>query len=396
MPFLFPGLKELVTQTAARNNVLEIFLESPLRRRLENVPAPGFRGPVFLVPGIFGSELARRRLLGHHVIWFNPAALDQGEIGHLALRPSSPELEPRAPIPFAYLILSVWLKLAGYRVEFLPFDWRRDINQLGAELAGKLETAPQSQIDLVTHSMGSLLVRAALRNPGVNRKIRRVIMLGPPNRGAFIPAQAIRGTSIFVRLLANLLAESPGAIAAVLRTFPGLIQMMPPEMHDPAIWPAETRPDPEILNRAKEVLPNLPGIDDRFVIISGMQQETIVGVRRVDGEFEYDLSPDGDGQVPLDSVELEPAPVFYVRENHPLLAANPEVAGAVVDLLQDGATTRLESRPPTRRGITQTVRDSGLTNLESDLREATGLTLQQARNLLPLWTPSPLAAVFGR
>jgi len=62
------------------------------------------------------------------------------------------------------------------------------------------------------------------------------------------------------------------------------------------------------------------------------------------GEFAYDVSPDGDGTVPLafaQLVNIPPQHIYYVEEGHGNLPNNGAVESAVMDLLSSGTTTAL-------------------------------------------------------
>jgi pimeloyl-ACP methyl ester carboxylesterase len=89
------------------------------------------------------------------------------------------------------------LRAAGYAEVALPtFGYHLsglDVHapRAAAVLAGLAERHPDALVDLVTHSYGGVLARAALAEPGCP-PIRRLVMLSPPNQGAAIAAQ-IRG-----------------------------------------------------------------------------------------------------------------------------------------------------------------------------------------------------------
>src|SRR5690606_31507096 len=136
-----------------------------------------------------------------------------------------------------------------------PFDWRRSIAELGAELAARLASEGGARVSLVAHSMGGLVARWAIGVGGA--KCRRLIMLGTPNGGSYAPVMALRAAYPVVRKVAALdLKRSAEQLASqVFNTFAGLTQMFPaPELlgsldvYDPAAWPAdELRPREPLL-----------------------------------------------------------------------------------------------------------------------------------------------------
>lgn len=92
------------------------------------------------------------------------------------------------------------LRAAGYREVLRPtFGYHFGSLQAHGERAAGIITAlserhPNATIDVVTHSYGGILARVALAHlearPGA--RVRRVVMLSPPNQGARLAGQ-IRG-----------------------------------------------------------------------------------------------------------------------------------------------------------------------------------------------------------
>src|SRR6185295_3716346 len=130
-------------------------------------------------------------------------------------------------ILYSYLRIKLALKLAGYDADFHPFDWRQSIDSLGQELAKRIANEPAGEVLLVAHSMGGLVSRAAMKAGG--QKVKRLIMLGTPNYGSFVPIQALRAIYPIIRKIALLdLGHKPEELAQkVFSTFPGLYQMLP-------------------------------------------------------------------------------------------------------------------------------------------------------------------------
>jgi len=350
---------ERMLATGERRGLLEDYFGPELERELAELARQTLRQPlrggprVWILPGMMGSSLGRRRNGSTDLIWIDPLDIARGRLLSLAL-PDAGAIVPCGVILYAYLKLKLRLRLAGFDADFAPFDWRRSIRELGVELADRLEAA-SGRVHLVAHSMGGLVARAALARAKASRKIASVVMLGTPNHGSFAPVQAFRGSYSLVRKVAALdLEHSPEDLARRLfATFPGLHEMLPrPErwsgvdLYDAASWPSDApaprQPMLDAARAAQRALPE-PAEDERLTLIAGVDQETTVGVSWSDGEVRYELGREGDGTVPLALALLRGVRTYYVAEAHGSLPNNGAVADAVIDLLQDGQTSRLPS-----------------------------------------------------
>ena len=146
----------------------------------------------------------------------------------------------------------------------------------------------------------------------------------------------------------------------VFNTFPGLYEMLPaPEkfsamnLYKADSWPqAGPGPRAGLLAAVKPVVDRLAKADSRFFLIAGVNQDTVTGLRVEGGEFAYEISPEGDGTVPLAFARLADIPenqTYYVEEGHGSLPNNSAVEAAVVDLIAKGATSALPTQPPPLR-----------------------------------------------
>jgi CHAT domain-containing protein/pimeloyl-ACP methyl ester carboxylesterase len=324
-------------------------------------------GPrVLILPGIMGSKLGTPGKLFDDVIWIDPISIGAGRLVDLSLAHGPTKHQPLGVVLFAYLKLKLRLKLSGFDADFYPFDWRQSLDQLGDDLSKSLkDEAPE--VSLVAHSMGGLVARAALARKAPN--VKRLIMLGTPNFGSFAPVQAIRGTYSVVRDVAALDQRHDAAELAelIFNSFPGLYQMLPQpakytavDLTDPSVWPkGGPQPNAALLKDVKRIGNSLAKADERFVLIAGVNQDTITGVKLDGAEFVYEQSFEGDGTVPLALARLENAKTYYVEESHGSLPNNGVVERAVIDLLTTGATSALPDQwSPTRRGGVRLLRES--------------------------------------
>ena len=191
-------------------------LLAPLARAAHKVkPRKGPR--VLVVPGMMGSRLsdlsAARSPRSHgRLLWIDPQSIAGGRLRDLAL-PSRRPIRARGVLLTSYAKLKLSLSLAGFDARFFAYDWRLGIDEIGASLAAAIAAAGRPTV-LVAHSMGALAARVAIKRLP-KRLLRRLIMLGAPNRGSFAPVLALRGTYPFVQKLSRLdLGHSPEELAA--------------------------------------------------------------------------------------------------------------------------------------------------------------------------------------
>ncbi len=314
--------------------------------RARRLPGP----PVIILPGIMGSTLgtAPARSGASRVVWIDPDRIADGGLLDLAL-PAGRVQRPLGVLLHGYARLRLQLQADGFDARLHAYDWRLGIDEIGRDLAAAIR-ARREPVILLGHSMGGLIARVAMRHLPKSY-VRKLLMLGTPNRGAFAPILAIRGTYPFVRKVAALdRAHSAEQLAEnVFRTFAGLYHLLPAvrrtkgiDLFDPAAWPSRgPSPDPELLRQAATVHRELALPDARMTHIVGVNRQTIVGVRRSGHQFVYAMGRNGDGTVPLDLALLPAVPTYYVDEAHGSLASNPQVIAAASELLRRGRTKLL-------------------------------------------------------
>ena len=347
---------------------------SQLRDLARDAAARPVRGGprVFILPGIMGSTLAKKGPLGiEDVLWINPVEIAIGKLMSLKLNAATSPYHAAGAILFAYLKLKLRLKIRGFDTDFFPYDWRRSLKDLGVDLANKVQQEPASQVSLVAHSMGGLVARMAMATAGA--KVARLIMLGTPNYGSFAPVQVVRATYDVVQKIAklDLLHSAEQLSNEVFNTFPGLYEMLPsPEkfsavnLYKADAWPSNgPQPRADLLAKVKGVVDRLAPADSRFFLVAGVNRDTVVGLRMNGGEFAYEISPDGDGTVPLSFAQLANIPsqqIYYVEEGHGNLPNNGAVESAVADLLSSGATSTLSNQRSASRRAARVISEKRL------------------------------------
>ena len=152
--------------------------------------------PIVFVPGILGSSIRKKGSVEY--LW-PPATVDgQGHFQvfqHLQdLARPGVQREATREFPVVYAPLLDFLESLRGKINFHPFwyDWTQSNKQSGEQLAehiSKVLALPRyvgkfDQVDLICHSMGGLVTRAAALLFGMAPKIRRSVYVASPHYGA--------------------------------------------------------------------------------------------------------------------------------------------------------------------------------------------------------------------
>jgi pimeloyl-ACP methyl ester carboxylesterase len=348
--------------------------------------------PVFIVPGIMGSQLGVRREppTPDDVLWLDPIDIGVGKLAALRLSAHA-AIVPLGIVLYSYLRLKLHLRSSGFAPVCHDYDWRLGVDELGAALAERVRSNPADRVMIVAHSMGGLVSRAALAQPGMS-KVARVVLLGTPNFGSFAPLQALRGTYSVVRKIAMLADKgTPESLASgIFNSFPSLYHMLPVAAHndgadllDPVHWPKSgPQPDTNLLRRARAIHGKLAPADGRIAAIVGVGQETVTSATKRGDDFVYTITRRGDGTVPAVSATLPGAANHYTPVAHSELTRDPKVAAAVTDLLLQGTTRRLPVKWRSASAAQARVSDRQLRHLHTDKVDWSKLEPEERRAFL--------------
>jgi triacylglycerol esterase/lipase EstA (alpha/beta hydrolase family) len=283
------------------------------------------------------------------------------------------------------------LRASGFAPVLYDYDWRLGVDQLGVALAERIRNEPVDRILIVAHSMGGLVSRAALAQPGMSN-VERLVLLGTPNFGSFAPLQALRGTYSVVRKIAGLASRgSPESLAGkIFNTFPSLYHMLPSaqcngcaDLFDPSEWPRSgPRPNRALLRDARDIQSKLVQADERISVVVGVGQETVTAVAKRRDDFVYTITRHGDGTVPAVSAGLPGARNHYTLAAHSDLTRDPTVAAAVADLLHTGKTERLPSKWKSNSAAQAQISDRQLRRMHSGKVDWAGLEPDERREFL--------------
>jgi pimeloyl-ACP methyl ester carboxylesterase len=145
------------------------------------------------VPGVMGTLLMNRSLAG--IWWIDVRTrnfIDRLELSPDGTRDADPnnDIAPATADTTYTPFLSAALRQEGLNHEIFPYDWRKSLLQSTTalrDLIFKLHRDNNGkQVHLVAHSMGGLMVRAALmrHGPELWPKVGRVVFIGTPHYGA--------------------------------------------------------------------------------------------------------------------------------------------------------------------------------------------------------------------
>jgi hypothetical protein len=290
-----------------------------------------------------------------------------GRLTALRLTPAS-EVEALGPVLYSYLKLKLRIAAAGFEACFFDYDWRRSVLECGRLFATKLQAQRRPSM-IVAHSLGGLVARAALALEPAEH-VSRIVMLGTPNFGSFGAVQTLRGSYSVVRNIARLdLRHSAQDLSRkVFTSFASLYELLPhggiaPDcsLHEPSAWPRSgPRPDSALLRAARDVERHLRPGDERFTVIAGVGQPTVVALERRREDFLYTITTDGDGTVPRAAALLPGTKSYFATATHTHLSREQWIAAAVTEILQSGATTRLPGEHEPHRDVLLRVTDREL------------------------------------
>jgi pimeloyl-ACP methyl ester carboxylesterase len=363
-----------------------------LARRAASVPLAEDAIRVFVVPGIMGSQLGLKRQppLPHDILWLDPIDIGVGRLSSLHMSAGAP-IVPLGVVLYSYLRLKLNLRASGFAPVLYDYDWRLGVDQLGAALAERVRNEEADRIMIVAHSMGGLVSRAALAQPGMS-KVERLVLLGTPNFGSFAPLQALRGTYAVVRKIASLVSTgSPEALAGkIFNTFPSLYHMLPAaqrngcaDLFDPSEWPSTgPRPNKNLLRSARDIQSKLIQADERISVVIGVGQETVTDVVKRRDDFVYTITRRGDGTVPAVSAGLPGARNHFTLAAHSDLTRDSTVAAAVTDILRTGTTVLLPSKWKTSSAAQAQISDRQLRRMHTQKVDWAGLEPDERREFL--------------
>ena len=360
---------------------------SGLRASLERRETMANRGlscrPSIIVPGIFGSHLKD----GQGRVWLNWNAANALQ------RLKAPILTVDGLVEDLYAGLSKFLSPTHDVIE-CAYDWRQSIRKSATCLrdvlaeAVRIREATGQPVRILTHSSGGLVARALqlvdddLWKRWLKQADARLLMLGPPNEGFWMPMQVLSGDDTLGDLI--VFASAPFCeheSRQILAEFPGFIELQAGLLDDRHKLSFESRwrelayddvrrvtdsttwhtdglqrrtiewgiPLQARLDEAVDLHKALDGqrggalkeAASKIVIVTGRGFPTPSGYETGADGLQYVYTDSGDAYVTDHSASLQGVGTWVLDCAHRSLPATPKAFGAYLELLQHGRTSQL-------------------------------------------------------
>ena len=353
-------------------------------RRGAGRAAQGRRPALILIPGVFGSHL---KVDGQRA-WLNWAAGDP-----LArLQYGARNVQPDGLVEEVYSDLSDFLDETHEVIEF-AYDWRRPIGDAArmlAEVADREVSAREGSgqpVRFLAHSTGGLVLRVLhLDHDGVWQRClahpeARVLMLGAPHAGFWLPMQLLSGDDTLGESLS--VAGPPfqeQQRRQIVAGFPGLLQLQAgllderlgldrektwqelasadlQRVLDASTWhtqPLQRQavawgvPRQDVLDEAVRLRRRLDAQErqlrpfaDRILAVAGGAALTPYGFEVGSKGLTYLYSETGDGRVTREGASLPGVRTWAHDSPHAKLPSSKPAFDAYVELLERGTTDRL-------------------------------------------------------
>lgn len=353
--------------------------------------------PLYVVPGILGSEMREVPSVHGPTLWLNVVRLALGQFRLLALADDgvSPlpgvggDCFPGFPIDFAYgqLISRLSAELPDRSVVPFGYDWRKRIELVGDQLAQTIRdrATVADPAEIVAHSQGGLVARCAWRSlvlSGHSSLVRRIVSLGTPwhdgsyaacllwhfNDEQFVQLYAVGAATRIATgglVPGQMGYASLNDLVKVTATWPSLYELLPPlresalvadpnrsAIYDVDTWPEErgisaahlahaAGPWLELLDSAESTPPPhvLTCVAGRgFGTPEVLRDPSILGrYEAFKGTFE------GDGRVTVQSALGPGGRTFVGNSGHGDLLIQPWVLDQVAEWVQE---ERSQPAPP--------------------------------------------------
>ena len=317
---------------------------------------------IILLPGIMGSELADA---DNNKVWVNVKGIVlDGNFLRLEYSDDEEQFTELKAVGLyrkAYFKTIKWLENRGYQVHTFPYDWRKPIDESAHLLQDFVEAKAgedhKKEFVFVTHSMGGLVTRRYLEIFGdeAKNRLEKLIMLGTPNKGSYLPFQAMKGNTDILKIAGLIYGGE--VIRRIVQTLPGLYELCPDpkvfgqeQIYKSAFW-GEDSMIPAHLEAAREFHEKDKAIiKKKMFLIANNSDWTITRVEREEsgGNVKYKFlgAKVGDKTVPFDSAYIDGVSTYLVKAEHGKIQKDKNVLFAIDEIINQGKTDYLDKYKP--------------------------------------------------
>jgi pimeloyl-ACP methyl ester carboxylesterase len=342
----------------------------------------GVRGSeIILLPGIMGSELEDKKgtygkvwlnLITEHFLRRPLTTLLLDEAGQTDAD-NTISIEPIGLYRGSYFYTQNWLENQGHTVYPFAYDWRKSNDVSAKQLRNFVEEKgkenPDKKFVFVAHSMGGLVARRYLDLFGeqAEKRLYKLIMLGTPNHGSYLPMKVMIGQGGIDLKIAGILYGKE-LLQGIIQSFPGLYEMLPnpdlsyfdqPDIYNKDYWGEESISN-EHLTVAQKFQRDIeaayqrikiykPDLLNRMALIANKSLLTVTRVElETKGHIQHRFIGKrvGDDTVPFKSAYLEGVPTYLTQAKHSKIQQNENVLNAIHNLVR-GIKPNLEQYRPT-------------------------------------------------
>lgn len=370
----FKTLQEADLADANRNAALP-FITPELKLPAEKIT--GSKPIAIIMPGIMGSNL----YVEDDKVWIDFWSFVKGDLYKLGIDAAS--VSAPSLMGSGYRKLATYLS-KQYEVVAFGYDWRKPLEDAVKTFDDtiKLLLTKQQPIHVIAHSMGGVLFRQFMLEGTHWNSLNtssgfRAVFLGAPLGGSYLIPEALCGRGGNISKLSIIdLKHNKKDLLKIFSQYPGMYNLLPLSStpHDfskPTTWQEifsnsqniGTLPSQRILDGyvkfRDKVLAGKDGLDYRNIIYIAGKSTATTATYEIqdtgrDNGLVFKSTQEGDGSVTWasgipDQLAQRNA-VYYCNTEHGELANEPDIFGAITELLQTGSTNILNKTAPVLRG----------------------------------------------
>ncbi|MBX4200187.1 alpha/beta hydrolase [Candidatus Parcubacteria bacterium] len=208
---------------------------------------PDLPNPVIIIPGIMGSEFFEGEPSLNNVIWVSPTKIliNPNDDFLDVLKLDNTGMPTNSNIVLGNVIKGInkadyfgglfsTLVTSGIdesEVYLFSYDWRKDISDSTLDLKNEIDhvisDTGAENVNLISHSMGGLVVKNYLKNYSP-KNINKIVSIGVPNSGAPSGFKILMyGDNLGVSYLSGLFGLNQDKIKEISQNMPSVYELLP-------------------------------------------------------------------------------------------------------------------------------------------------------------------------